>query len=227
MAGGIVAFVALRGSPLRTPPELKLPTLAPRTVSELGEMGAHPEVLARSTFLADPSGMVGTFASFDVLGNVGFATAIARAWSPDAKLVHLDAAGVREDGTDDVSDQPPAAAHEVGYFFSSRGRHAMRVADELSVHLLGGKVRVDFATTAGDPSSPPSTACTIPGVLAAARGAGVDRSAEYKISLRPWLNEKLYWEWDVSGSGGLGVHVCADSCAIATHAAKMPNCPSP
>jgi hypothetical protein len=45
-----------------------------------------------------PAGMTGTFARFDVIGNVPFATKLAKQWKADALLVHVHALEVQRSG---------------------------------------------------------------------------------------------------------------------------------
>ena len=213
LAVGIVLAVMLAVISLLTVVRSVLPreprrseSVRPR-LAVAGLHAAHLELLSETPL--DAPAFAATGRDFDVVGNVGWATAIARAWWPDAELRRIDANPVSHDGT--LKLGAPEDGKAV-YDFTSKScavaaqkRAETAPSDDtcvLRVHVVGaGKIAVSMGPPDGDLALP-APRCSLRQVF-----AHLDRGKQ--LPLRPGYHATLEWgvgdrepAWVISAGDG-------------------------
>ena len=139
----------------------------------LTEIGTLTE---RAWKAVDAPAPPGGFDAFDPVGGVAWATAIARAWAPDAMLTRIDVGRVSSTGVVDISGDAPS-----GYRFHSPIRR-LRWKQEadggsrsvtttgMMLQVQAGAVRVLLDTDSRDePTTPEPVSLALPELLTRAR----------------------------------------------------------
>ncbi|MFN7915375.1 MAG: hypothetical protein U0Q55_08540 [Vicinamibacterales bacterium] len=207
--------------------------LANRTVSQVtgsfGSFGTSVREVARAVTAIAPSDLGGStsmgwksltvgeppsgWRAFDPSRDLAWATAIAHAWQPDARLTRIDLKRLPDTGVFDLSG---AGEAEAGYRFTSpaqiqrwlaaaaAGESSPTVAYELMLTLTQGGVKA--LATGGRPSAsdqPPSAAVnslTLAALLERAkRGRGFVPASFYDGYMI--FNEREGWVWYLTGRG--------------------------
>ena len=188
----------------------------------LATLGKAP-LTSSETHMTAPE-IVGTYEAFDVVANYDWASSIAAAWSPDAKLYRLSAGPLTSDGKVDLGPRKPAS---VSYYFNSRAKGDVDLYLDVDpwgdLHSSGATVRLRAYShgdsTARDPLPKPT--CTLDRVLAALsspRDAGVlDKAkvAGIHTDLHTIVG-KPYWGFTYTDAAGkwAGVEVNGSTCVI-------------
>lgn len=168
--------------------------------------------------------IVGDASSFEPAANYDWASAIAAAWSSDAKLYHLSVGSIPPGGTVDVS---PSGKSGVTFHFNSASKGDVDFSLEVEAlrdrHRDGGGVTLQVMVSPHkDPTMRvpvPKPACTLTRALAVARSAGGLVKANPHYPINATLVNKGKPRWYVAyavGDGPTGVEdaVNATTCAI-------------
>ncbi len=160
----------------------------------------------------DAPGMKGTFANFDVIGNVPWAVSIAKYWSSDAELESLYLTGVRPDGTMDLSGQDN---RDADYRFVSKSLVAAQeklkeVSEKklvLEFRIMVSKGKATFLANKPLIQSridvgpqPPVFSCPLAKALEIAKSANLAPRPTYTGMAR-WNSYRKTWSWYFSGDG--------------------------
>lgn len=155
-------------------------------------------------------GMTGSFARFDVIGNVPFVTKVAKEWKPDAVLVHVHALDVQRDGVIDAT----GSGGEVTYTFIAPSDATGAIRFTFHEKSLHAEI-LDRNGTAVPP--PLALGCD------SAKLAGVVRYAlnapAYSLDLDNYAisdaGPEREWRWVAVEDGeDRRVRVCASTCAL-------------
>jgi hypothetical protein len=136
MCIGLTFVVYYRFHPVPGPVDaMRLNALRPREAMRTRELLTLSE---RGYRQVDAPAPPGGWTAFDPITSVPWASEIARAWAPDARLTRIDLGVVASDGTADLTSDK----HDVGYRFSSPSRIAQyeHIAErQVSVYVHSGR----------------------------------------------------------------------------------------
>ncbi len=161
----------------------------------------------------------GTFTRFDPLLNLPWATAMASAWSTDARIQSIYIDGVRADGGLDLSARDD---WDVDYrFYSPTLRDSARAMAKVSEGTVNSELRLRVSEARveallGDLSSqrradPPEyrPRCAFADVLTRARAGGLGERPTYSVML---THIDSGWRWHVSGKDVPSAVVKSSAC---------------
>ncbi len=175
----------------------------------------------------DAPGMVGTFASFDPIANLAWATSIAQAWTTDARIGSIYLNAVRPGGTMDLSARSDWKADY--RFFSPTRREAQRRMREVSEQEVKSELRVmvgasgvqvlidERSSTQYDQPDEPvlETACSTAQIHQIMTGAGLVPRPHYDMMLA-YVGRPAWWRWTAydPGTRTSNPQVDATTCAL-------------
>jgi len=196
-------------------------TAPPKAAVTLATLGTAS--LDSATSVPAPD-MVGTYASFDPVANYDWATALATAWSPDAKLFQVRIEHAALDGTVDLS---PAGVSSALLFFNSVAKGDVDLDVEVYPfqvrHQDGGagtvSVKVQRHSDATARRPVPKPTCTLARAVAALRGTLAKANPAYRLdaTLQVLASGKSVWTLGYAVGDppkGMQAEVDAATCAI-------------
>ncbi len=172
----------------------------------------------------DAPPVTGTYASFDIDANLDWATNIATAWSPDAKLFRLATTRLANDGTADLS---PAGVATVTYYFNSKSKGDADLAIEVNPVRdrrrdggAAGATEVE-ATPHRDTTGRaalPRPACTLARAAAAIKPRLAHAAGVFSVDLLLGGGKEAWHFVTVAGAGSpsVAVDVDAATCKVET-----------
>lgn len=174
---------------LRRPATAAPPVLHPADLHGLGDNFTELDAI-------DPK-VILPLDAFDPLRHLTWATALARTWSPDARLINLDLTLVRENGTVDVSiaTAKDPIRPRVKYEFASKGRDVAakqltKVSEKImwsaiDIIVEKGGLRAVVAGNSSDDRDPTALAlgCGVTQIVAIWRAKGLPFRQGYSLEL--------------------------------------------